>query len=65
MIPVEFVTGDEAKFYEANEEYTSQTVTSLPSYWSISYDPEDGVTTLVMKGKAASCPKKKKGNKKK
>ena len=63
MFPVEFVTGDSEKFYESNETYVSQTVVSLPSYWSMTYNPDTGVTTLVLEGKAQNCPKKSKGGK--
>lgn len=60
MFPVEFVTGGTANFYEEElVEYASQTIVSLPSYWSMSYNPEDGVTTLVIKGMAENCSKKK------
>lgn len=63
MFPVEFVTGDSEKFYESNETYASQTIVSLPSYWSMTYNPDTGVTTLVMKGKAQKCPKNSKSGK--
>lgn len=59
MFPVEFVTGSDATFYEEEVTYVSQTIDSLPSYWSMEYNPADGVTTLIMKGKAEKCPKKK------
>lgn len=49
---------------EFNETYVSQTIESLPSYWSMSYSPTDGLTKLIMKGRAEVCPKKK-GKKKK
>ena len=63
MFPVEFVTGDSEKFYESSETYVAQTIVSLPSYWSMAYKPETGVTTLVIKGKAQSCPKSPKTSK--
>lgn len=63
MFPVEFVTGDSEKFYESTETYVSQTIVSLPSYWSMAYNPDTGVTTLVLEGKAQICPKKSKGGK--
>lgn len=63
MFPVEFVTGDSEKMYESYETYVSQTIVSLPSYWSMTYNPETGVTTLVIEGKAQSCPKSSKNSK--
>ena len=63
MFPVEFVTGESENFYESSETYVSQTVVSLPSYWSMEYNPDTGVTTLVLEGKAQVCPKKSKGGK--
>lgn len=55
MFPYEFVSGDSETFYEESPEYVSQTITTLPSYWSLRYDPETEETTLIMKGKAVSC----------
>ena len=55
MFPIEFSVGDTENFYEESPEYVSQTVTSLPSYWSMHYDPETEVTTLTMKGEAENC----------
>ncbi len=65
MYPFTFGSGDEEQMVEFNQTYVSQTITSLPSYWSMTYTPSDGLTTLIMKGKAEVCPKKKKGGKKK
>lgn len=31
-------------------------IPELPSEWSMTYDPEDGYTTTIMKGKAKVCP---------
>lgn len=63
MIPFEFVTGDSENFFESNETYVSQTIVSLPSYWSMTYKPETGVTTLVIKGMSEHCPKDSKSAK--
>jgi len=65
MFPLSFVMGDEAKMVEFNETYVSQTIKSLPSYWSMAYNPSDGITTLIMKGEAESCRKKNKKRKNK
>ena len=55
MFPYEFASGDSENFYEEYPEYVSQTITTLPFYWSMRYDPETEETTLIMKGKAGSC----------
>ena len=64
MVPLEFVSGNKANFYDEAPTYTSQTITSLPSYWSMSYDNVTEVTTVVMKGKTQDCKKGSKGGKK-
>jgi len=54
--PVEFVSGNAANFYEETDiTYVSQTIQELPSEYSLSYDPSDGFTTLMMKGHAKGC----------
>lgn len=55
MFPYTFVSGDSVNFYEEDMAYVSQTKKELPSYWSMEYDPNDGFTTLIMKGKAKVC----------
>ena len=48
-------------FYAEAPTYHMQTVKSLPSYWSMAYDPDTQVTTLTIKGMAERCkPKNKK-----
>ena len=56
-MPYEFVSGDTTNTFSQTVEYKSQTITELPSEWSMTYDPEDGYTTTIMKGKAKVCPK--------
>ena len=58
MFPYEFSSGDTANFYDEAPTYVSQTIVSLPSYWSLGYDPDSEVTTLTIKGKAENCGKK-------
>mmetsp|Transcript_21359 Transcript_21359/g.43106 ORF Transcript_21359/g.43106 Transcript_21359/m.43106 type:complete len:323 (-) Transcript_21359:135-1103(-) len=58
MFPYEFVSGDVENFYDESPEYVSQTIISLPSYWSMHYNPTSGVTTLIMKGTAENCAAK-------
>jgi len=58
MFPYEFSSGDTANFYDEAPTYVSQTIVSLPSYWSLGYDPDSAVTTLTIKGKAENCGKK-------
>ena len=58
MFPYEFSSGDTANFYDEAPTYVSQTIVSLPSYWSLGYDPDSEVTTLTIKGKTENCGKK-------
>jgi hypothetical protein len=44
-----------SNFYEANEVYVQQTLSTLPSYWSMSYSKETQVTTVIIKGIANGC----------
>lgn len=59
MFPADFSSGDTANFYDQAPTYNSQTIASLPSYWSLSYDPETENSTLTMKGKADKCTRSK------
>ncbi len=44
-----------SNFYHANVTYVQQTISSLPSYWSMSYSNRTQVTTVTIKGKANGC----------
>mmetsp|Transcript_32246 Transcript_32246/g.55023 ORF Transcript_32246/g.55023 Transcript_32246/m.55023 type:complete len:349 (-) Transcript_32246:132-1178(-) len=56
MFPYEFVSGNAPNSYVRTDiEYVSQTIQELPSEYSLSYDPSDGFTTLMMKGHAKGC----------
>jgi len=55
MVPYEFVSGDTANFYDEAPVYFLQTIMSLPSYWSLKYDPDTQYTTVTIKGKAEVC----------
>ena len=53
MFPFRFNHGDEAHFYERDEiELVDQTIVTLPTYYSLDYNPTTGVTTVVVKGQA-------------
>jgi hypothetical protein len=61
MIPYEFVSGDSNNFYEESTEYVSKTIVGLPSYWSMRYNPDSSVTTILIKGNAENCGQQKSG----
>ena len=59
--PYEFSSsGTNHNFYDECPIYEAQTIISLPSYWTLEYDPNSEVTTLTIKGKAENCPKRTK-----
>ncbi len=45
----------QSNLYRANATYVQQTISSLPSYWSMSYSNRTQVTTVTIKGKADNC----------
>jgi len=55
MFPYTFANGTTDNFYHANATYVQQTISSLPSYWSMSYSNRTQVTTVTIKGKANGC----------
>ncbi|KAL7581016.1 hypothetical protein ACA910_005825 [Epithemia clementina (nom. ined.)] len=55
MFPFNYASGDKPRFYEEYIEYEVQTLITLPAYYSISFNPTNQITTIVMKGKAAIC----------
>ena len=50
-------SGNEPQFYEEVLEYEVQTLVTMPTYWSISFDPATEITTVVYKGKSTICKK--------
>jgi len=69
MIPIDFVTGAEDKYYEEDLTYNGQSIKTLPSKFSSTYDASTKMTTLTFEGQSAvSCdsapgPKKPKASK--
>ena len=63
MFPFTFVSGPDTNEHSEDVSYISQTIESLPSSWSLSYDPSDGYTTFTLNGKANACPKRGKSAK--
>jgi len=55
MVPLSFVSGSEDKTYEESLTYVGQTITELPSKYTVDYNADSGVTTMSFVGKSAVC----------
>ena len=58
MLPFHFISGDDNQFYEKKDiEYVEQSSAYpyLPTYYSVDFDSETKVVTIVLKGKSYTC----------
>ena len=55
MLPLSSVVGSQDKTYEESLTYVGQTITELPSKYTVDYNADSGVTTVSLLGKSAVC----------
>ena len=63
MVPLSFMSGPEDKYYEDNLNYVGQSISELPSKYSISFDATSGFLTVGLEGKSAICRRSSKSKK--
>ena len=55
MLPLSSIVGSQDKTYEESLTYVGQTITELPSKYTVDYNADSGVTTVSLVGKSAVC----------
>merc|ERR1712238_281867 len=55
MVPLSFVVGPQDQTYEESLTYVGQTITELPTKYTVDYSADTGVTTVTLGGKSAVC----------
>ena len=55
MFPFHYVSGTENQFYETDLVYVEQSISDLPSYYSVDFNADTNRTTVVLTGKSNIC----------